>query len=131
SDDDEVGAVGLNQFAHERADPRDKLRFAAAAIGKEGIVGDVDVARIGPHLGDLAKNGEAAEPGIKDENGRGHGGRWYAKNGRRAMSGRVVAGRARRGGVVASCGTRADRRVPRPYLNALSGHSPLRKIVEV
>src|SRR5262249_3353393 len=122
----------------ERADPRDELRLAAAAIGKEGIVGDVDVARIGPHLGDLAKNGEAAEPGIKDENGRGHGGRWYEKNGRRAMSGRGVAGRARRGAgeagaAVASCGTRADRRAPRPYLHlrALRGHSPLRKIVEV
>src|SRR5262249_16083020 len=85
----------------------------------------------GPHLGDLAKNGEAAEPGIKDENGRGHGGRWYEKNGRRAMSGRGVAGRPSRGGAGASCGTRAERRAPRPYLRALSGDSHSRKIVGV
>src|SRR5262249_45485727 len=61
-----------------------------------GIVGDVDVARIGPHLGDLAKNGEAAEPGIKDENGGSHGGCWYEKNGRRAMSSRSARSGVRR-----------------------------------
>ena len=55
-------------------DARDQLGLAAAAIGKEGVVGDVDVARVGSRLGDLAKDREAAKPGIEDENGRsGHG----------------------------------------------------------
>src|SRR5262249_2796421 len=72
-------------------------RLAATAIGKEGIVGDVDVARIGPHLGDLAKDGEAAEPGIEDENGGSHGGCWYEKNGRSAMSRAAGASRPDRG----------------------------------
>jgi hypothetical protein len=109
SDDDEIGTVGFDQLAHERAHPRDKLRLAASAVGKEGIVGDVDVARIGPRPDDLAKNREAAEPGIEDENGRNHGGCWYEKNGLRATSGQGAT-RAGRAGVLASCRTPADRR---------------------
>ena len=80
--------MGFDQLAHERAHPRDEFRLGASVVGKEGIVGDVDVERIGPRLDDLAKNGEAAEPGIKDEDGRSHGGCWYEKNGLRAMAGR-------------------------------------------
>src|SRR5215472_4180412 len=68
--------MGFDQLAHKRAHPRDELRLAASAVGKEGIVGDVDVARIGPRLDDLAKNGEAAEPGIKDEDARCHEDLW-------------------------------------------------------
>ena len=75
--DHEVGAVGLDQLAHEVDDARDQLRLAMPAIGKEGVIGDVDVAGVGARLGDLAKYREAAEPGIEDENG--HGGRWYEK----------------------------------------------------
>src|SRR5215472_1500958 len=68
--------MGFDQLAHKRAHPRDELRLAASAVGKEGIVGDVEVARIGPRLDDLAKNGEAAEPGIKDEDARCHEDLW-------------------------------------------------------
>src|SRR5262249_15434247 len=94
--DDQIGTMGLDQLAHKVAHARDELGLAATAVGKEGIVGDVDVARIGPHLGDLAKNGEAAEPGIEDENGGSHGGCWYEKNGRRAMSSRSTRSGVRR-----------------------------------
>src|SRR5262249_57034182 len=76
SDDDEIGTVSFDQLAHERAHPRDEFRLAATVIGKEGIVGDVDVARIGPRIDDLAKNGEAAEPGIKDKDARYHEDLW-------------------------------------------------------
>src|SRR5262249_20735009 len=105
-EDDEVGTVSLDQFAHERADPRDELGLAATVIGKEGIVGDVDVARIGPRLDDLAKNCEAAEPGIEDEDGGRHGGCWYERNGRRAMAGAGGARRPRAAvAALASCGS--------------------------
>src|SRR5262245_19369647 len=45
-----------------------------------GVIRDIDIARVRPCLRDLAEDGEAAEPGIEDENGRCHGGRWYEKN---------------------------------------------------
>src|SRR5262249_32972379 len=92
----QIGTIGLDQLAHKVAHARDELRLAATAIGKEGIVGNIDVARIGPRLGDLAKNGEAAKPGVKDEDAASHGGCWYEKNSRRAMAGRGVAPRASR-----------------------------------
>ena len=40
------------------------------AIGKKGIIGDIDVMRIAPHGDDLPQHGETAEAGIEDENGR-------------------------------------------------------------
>src|SRR5262245_4290322 len=127
SDDDEVRTVGLDQLVHERAYARNELGLAATAVRKESIVGDVDVARIGPHLGDLAKNGEAAEPGIKDENGGSHGGWWYEKNGCRAMSSRGA--RSGCGG----CVLRKARRIATRcgLLRAISHHSPWRKIAEI
>ncbi len=75
-DDHEVGTVRRDQVAHQRDHARDQLRLAVAAVGKEGVVGHVDVASVRPRLHHLAKDGEAAEPGIEDENGRcsGHGG---------------------------------------------------------
>ena len=67
--------MGLDQLAHEGNHARHELGLAMAAIRKESIVGDVEVARIGARLEDLAKDGEAPEPGIEHENGRcsGHG----------------------------------------------------------
>ena len=45
-DDDEAGTVGIDQFAHERDDALDQRGLVLVAVGKEGVVGDVDVARI-------------------------------------------------------------------------------------
>jgi hypothetical protein len=79
-DDDQVGPVRLDQLAHEVADARHKLRLAVAAVRKEGVIGDVKVTRARPRLGDFAENGQSAETGIEDENGRCHGGYRYEKN---------------------------------------------------
>jgi hypothetical protein len=72
--DDQIGMVGLDQLAHQVANARDEFGLAATAVGKEGVVGDVNVIRIGPRLGDFAENGQSAETGIEGENGRCHGG---------------------------------------------------------
>ena len=81
-------------------DALDQRRLALLAIGKEGVVGDVDVARVRPRLGDLAEDREAAEPGIEDKDGRQgrHGDRWYEKTGRAA-----TAGMCRQQGGVSPC----------------------------
>ena len=50
-----------DQLAHESRDAIDQLRLAMIAIGKESIVGDVDVAQVGPCLGDLSEHGETAK----------------------------------------------------------------------
>jgi hypothetical protein len=39
------------------------------AIGKERIVGDLDVVRVGPGADDLAQDREAAKAGVEDEDG--------------------------------------------------------------
>ena len=72
----------LDQLAHQGDDALDQFRLALAAVGKEGIVGDVEVARVGARLGDLAEDREAAEPGIEDEDGRrgGHSEGWIRKD---------------------------------------------------
>ena len=76
-DDDEVGAVGRDQLAHERDDARDGLALAAAVVGKEGVVGDVDVARVGSLLA-TSRNREAPSPNQR-KNGRRsrHAAAWY------------------------------------------------------
>ena len=43
--------------------------LAVVAIGKERIVGDIDVVRIGPGADDLAQDREAAKAGVEDEDG--------------------------------------------------------------
>ena len=78
--DDQIGTVGLDQLAHEGANARDEFGLAATAVGKEGVVGDVKVARVRPRLGDFAENGQSAETGIEDENGRCHSSSRYEKN---------------------------------------------------
>jgi hypothetical protein len=72
--------VRLDQLAHEVADAHHKFRLALAAVRKEGVIGDVKVTCVRPRLGDLAENGQSAETGIEDENGRCHGGSRYEKN---------------------------------------------------
>jgi hypothetical protein len=68
--------MGRDQFVHQRADVRHQLALALRVVGKEGVVRDIGVMRVGPRLGDLAENREAAEPGIEDEDRRRsrHGG---------------------------------------------------------
>src|SRR2546430_17449305 len=72
SDDHEIGSMRREQLARERADARDELVLAVAAIGKEGVIGDIDVVRVGPRLRYFAKDGKPAQAGIEDEDGRGH-----------------------------------------------------------
>src|SRR5262249_34385253 len=72
SNHDEIGTVGLDQFGHELGDARDELCLVAAAVGKESVVRDIDIARVRPRLRDFAEDGEAAKPGIEDEDARCH-----------------------------------------------------------
>src|SRR5690349_598187 len=71
-DDHEIGTMCREQLAHERADARDERVLGVAAIGKEGVIGDIDVARVGPRLRHFAKNREAAEARVEDEDGGCH-----------------------------------------------------------
>ncbi len=64
--------VGLDQLAHEIAHALDEFRLAVTAVGKEGVVRDIDVTRVRPRLRHFAKDGEAAEPGIENEDARCH-----------------------------------------------------------
>jgi len=69
---DEIGTVGLNQLGHESADARDEFRLAVTAIGKESVVRDIDVTRVGSRLRDFAKNGQPAQPRVEHEDGCWH-----------------------------------------------------------
>ena len=44
--------------------------LAVMAIGKEGVVGDIDIMRVGPRRDDLTQHREAAKAGIEYENRR-------------------------------------------------------------
>ncbi len=44
--------------------------FAMVAVGKECVVGDIDIVRIGSRLDDLTQYREAAEAGIEQKNRR-------------------------------------------------------------
>ena len=46
-DHDEVGLVGLDQLADQRHHAGDDLVLGVVAIGEEGVVGDIDVMRVG------------------------------------------------------------------------------------
>ena len=70
--DDEIGTMAFDQFAHQCAHPRDERRLAVVAVRKVGVVRHVHVAGIRPRLRDLAKDGEAPQPRIEDENGWWH-----------------------------------------------------------
>ena len=57
--------------ADNRKDARDQRVFRLVAIGKAGIVGDVNVTRAGQRRFDLAKHRETANAGIEDKDRRG------------------------------------------------------------
>ena len=54
-----------DRLADDVEDARDQRRFRLVAVGKAGVVRDIDVARVGPRRGDLAEHGEPAEPESK------------------------------------------------------------------
>ncbi len=96
-DDNEIRTMRLDQVAHEGHHTCDQLRLAMAAVRKEGIVGGVDVAGVGARLEDLAKHGEAPEPGIEHENGRcnSHGAHLVRKEWPPGNAGRMAVRSAR------------------------------------
>ena len=57
--------MGGDQFADQRHHAGDDRFFAVMAVGKERVIGDIDVMRIGPRADDLTQHGEAAEAGIE------------------------------------------------------------------
>ena len=67
----QIGRVVGDRLADDIDDARDQRVFRHVAVGKAGIVGDIDEARVGPRRGDLAEHGEPADAGIEDEDGRG------------------------------------------------------------
>jgi hypothetical protein len=70
----EVGCVAGDEARHEAGDALGKGRFREAPVGKAGVVGHVDIARVGTHLGQLGMDGQAAEAGIEHEDGGRAGG---------------------------------------------------------
>ena len=63
------GGMARDQLADQRHHAGDDLFLAVMAIGKERIVGDIDVMRVGPGADDLAQDREPAKAGVEDENG--------------------------------------------------------------
>ena len=59
----------LDQFTDQRHDAADNGILAVMAVGKERVVGDVEIVRVGPYLDDLAVDRKAAETGIENDNG--------------------------------------------------------------
>ena len=55
------------------------------AVGKEGVVGDVDIIRVRPRLHDFAEHREAAEAGIEHEDAHGGTG-WDQSKARSRLS---------------------------------------------
>src|SRR5580693_2405023 len=67
--------MGCDQFTDQRHHPRDDLVLAMVAVGKERVVGDINIMRIGPCADNFAQHREAAEAGIEQEN---RWRRWHA-----------------------------------------------------
>ncbi len=82
-DHDQIGVVAGDQFAHQRDDPLDQRGLSLLAVGEEGVIGNIVIARVRPRIGDLAEDRKAAEPGIEHKDGRRrrHGGCWYEMTG--------------------------------------------------
>ena len=59
-----------DQFADQRHHAGDDVLLAVVAVGKERIVGDIDIMRVGPRPDDFAQDREAAEAGVENENRR-------------------------------------------------------------
>jgi len=62
-----------DQFPHQRHHAGDDLVLAVVAVGKEGVVRDVDVMRVGARSHDLTQDREPAKAGIEHQNRRGIG----------------------------------------------------------
>ena len=69
-DHHQIGPVRRDQLVHHREHALDQLGLVLPAVGKERVVGGIDEARVRPRLGDLAMDGEPAEPGIEHQDGR-------------------------------------------------------------
>ena len=54
--------MSLDSLIHERQDTRDQRVFILASVGKERVVGKIDVARIRTRLLDLVKNCQPPSP---------------------------------------------------------------------
>ena len=61
--------MARDQFADQRHHAGNDLLFAVMAVGKERVVGDIDVVRVGPGADDLTQDGEAAKAGVEHEDG--------------------------------------------------------------
>ncbi len=68
-DDDQIGPVRRDEFAHQPGDARDQRRLRHGAIWKRCIVGNIEEIGVRPRGRDLAIDGEAAEAGIEYQNG--------------------------------------------------------------
>ena len=67
-----VGGARFNRLRFNRlaaSSSVSTLFLAVVAIGKERIVGDIDIVRVGPGADDLAQDREAAKAGVEDEDG--------------------------------------------------------------
>jgi len=59
-----------DQFANQRHHARNDLVLAMVAVGKECVVGDVGIMRVGPRFDDLTQYREPAKAGIENQNRR-------------------------------------------------------------
>jgi len=53
--------MGIDQFTDQRHDAGDDLFLAVIIVGKEGIVGDINIVRIGTRGHDLTQDREPAK----------------------------------------------------------------------
>ena len=72
-DHDDVGPVRGDQLADQRTTRATNAFLGRGAVGEEGVIGDIDEIGVRPRGDDLAKDGQPAEAGIKDQNGRSCG----------------------------------------------------------
>ena len=65
-----------DQIADQRHDAGDDFVLAMMAVGKEGVVGDINIMRVGARPDDLTQYREPAKAGIENQNRRRccHGG---------------------------------------------------------
>ena len=69
----QIGRMLRDRLTDHVDDARDQHRFRLVAVGEAGVVRDVDIGRVGPRGGHLAVDGEPADAGIEDQDGRGGG----------------------------------------------------------
>ena len=59
------GGVARDRLGDQRHHAGNNLVLAVMAIGKERIVRDIDVVRVGPGVDDLAQDRKAAKAGVE------------------------------------------------------------------